>query len=144
MRHSRRLITAIFVLVMLLPVTTWAANWRVELNETGYTIRDAVGFLQNASGDFQGGGFGSGLIYGPYARLKYKDFEAGQILNIHLAGASRVGDTGREGSKMSGVIGVSPFSIMGVHATVDYNFVDRAATWGLQIIASDVFSRLTK
>ena len=140
----KRIMQIALIFAMLLPALASAANWRVSLNETGYTIRDAVGFLQNASGDFQGGGFGSGLIYGPYARLKYKDFEAGQILNIHLAGASRVGDTGREGSKMSGVIGVSPFSIMGVHATVDYNFVDRAATWGLQIIASDVFSRLTK
>mgnify|MGYP001558168037 CR=1 FL=1 len=139
----KRLMMLMIFAALLVPVTGWA-GWTVELQET-YRMTDAVGFLQNSSGDFQGPGLGSGVLYGPFAVVKRGDFEVAQLLNWHFAGASRVGGTGSpEGSKLSVAIGISPVSIMGVHAVADWNAVDKAFTWGLQISATDVISRLTK
>ena len=140
----KRVIQVALLAIILGPMAGWAAEW--EWNETGYERLEATGFLRNATGTYQGPGAGTGLTYGPVARLKLKSgFTIAEIGKWYGGIASRVGgDSGPEGNKLSFLFGIVPVTLMGVSGVAAYNVSDGAITWGAVTHINGLWDKLNK
>lgn len=140
----RRMIQVVLLAVLLWPDSAWSAKF--EWNETGYQREEATGFLRNTTGGFQGSGGGTGLLYGPLARIKRDSgFTLLELWKWYGGIASRLGgDPGPEGSKVSFVFGAAPVTLMGVSFVAAGNPTDGAFVLGAVTSLNGLWDKLTK